>query len=90
MQLLELEKELGGTEGGAALARHDAVLAALEGRIAEAMRIGLPPTTAKGGTSFDTQQQAATTAPSPMVTPGIIDTSAPIQTFSPMVTSRTR
>ena len=43
MQLLELEKELGGTEGGAALARHDAVLAALEGRIAEAMRIGLPP-----------------------------------------------
>ena len=43
MQLLELEKELGGTEGGVALARRDAVLAALEGRIAEAMRIGLPP-----------------------------------------------
>lgn len=43
MQLLEIEKELGGTEGGAALARHDAVLAELEGRIVEAMRIGLPP-----------------------------------------------
>ena len=43
MQLLEIEKELGGTEGGAALSRHDAVLAELEGRIAEAMRIGLPP-----------------------------------------------
>ena len=43
MQLLELEKELGGAEGDAALARHDAVLAALEVRIAEAMRTGLPP-----------------------------------------------
>ena len=43
MQLLEIEKELSGADGDAALARHDAVLAALEGRIAEALRIGLPP-----------------------------------------------
>ena len=43
MQLLEIEKELSGTESEAALAKHDAVLAALEGRIAEAMRVGLPP-----------------------------------------------
>ena len=43
MQLLEIEKELGGAESDAALARHDAVLAALERRIAEAMRVGLPP-----------------------------------------------
>ena len=43
MQLLEIEKELGGAESAAALARHDAVLVALEGRIAEAMRAGLPP-----------------------------------------------
>ena len=43
MQLLEIEKELSGTESEAALAKHDAVLAALEERIAEAMRVGLPP-----------------------------------------------
>ena len=43
MQLLEIEKELSGVESEAALAKHDAVLAALEGRIAEAMRVGLPP-----------------------------------------------
>ena len=43
MQLLEIEKELSGAESEAALAKHDAVLAALEGRIAEAMRVGLPP-----------------------------------------------
>ena len=43
MQLLEIEKELSGADSDAALARYDAVLAALEGRIAEAMRTGLPP-----------------------------------------------
>ena len=43
MQLLEIEKELSGVESEAALAKHDAVLAALEERIAEAMRVGLPP-----------------------------------------------
>lgn len=43
MQLLDIEKELSGAERDAALARHDAVLAALDGRIVEAMRLGLPP-----------------------------------------------
>ena len=43
MQLLEIEKELSGAESEAALAKHDAVLAALEERIVEAMRVGLPP-----------------------------------------------
>ena len=43
MQLLEIEKELSGADSDAALARHDAVLAALERRIVEAMRVGLPP-----------------------------------------------
>ena len=43
MQLLEIERELGGAESAAALARHDAVLAGLESRIAEAMRKGSPP-----------------------------------------------
>ena len=43
MQLLEIEKDVSGAESEAALAKHDAVLAALEERIAEAMRVGLPP-----------------------------------------------
>ena len=43
MHLLEIEKELAGPDGEAALARHDAVLAGLETRIAEAMRAGLSP-----------------------------------------------
>ena len=43
MQLLEIEKELSGADSDAALVRYDAILAALEGRIAEAMRAGLPP-----------------------------------------------
>lgn len=43
MQLLEIEKELGGAGRDAALARHDAVLAELEQRIAGALRTGLPP-----------------------------------------------
>jgi hypothetical protein len=43
MQLLEIEKELGGSERDVAFARHDAVLAGLESRIADAMRSGLPP-----------------------------------------------
>lgn len=43
MQLLEIERELSGVAGDAALAGHDAVLDALERRIAEAMRTGLPP-----------------------------------------------
>ena len=43
MQLLEIEKELSGPDRDAALARHDAVLSALEERSAEAMRTGLAP-----------------------------------------------
>ena len=43
MQLLEIEKELAGPDGNAAIARHDAVLSGLETRIAEAMRTGLAP-----------------------------------------------
>jgi hypothetical protein len=43
MQLLEIERELGGPDRDSALARHDAVLAGLEARIAEAMRAGLAP-----------------------------------------------
>ena len=43
MQLLEIETELSGADSDAALARYDAVLAALEGRIAETMRVGLLP-----------------------------------------------
>ena len=43
LRLLELEKELAGPEKDAALARYDAVLAALDARIDEAMKIGMPP-----------------------------------------------
>lgn len=43
MRLLEIEKELAGADGACAFARHDAVLAGLEARIAEAMRKGLAP-----------------------------------------------
>ena len=43
MQLLEIENERAAPDGDAALARHDAVLAGLETRIAEAMRSGLAP-----------------------------------------------
>ena len=43
LRLLELEKELAGPEKDAALARYDAVLAALDARIEEAMKKGMPP-----------------------------------------------
>ena len=43
LRLLELEKELAGPEKNAALARYDAVLAALDARIEEAMKKGMPP-----------------------------------------------
>lgn len=43
MQLLEIEKELSGPDGDAAMSRYDAILAGLEDRIAEAMREGLAP-----------------------------------------------
>lgn len=41
--LMGIEKELAGPGKEAALARYDAVLAGLEGRIAAAMKEGLPP-----------------------------------------------
>lgn len=41
--LLDIEKELAGPDRDAALARHDAVLAALDARICAALDSGLPP-----------------------------------------------
>ena len=43
MQLLELEKELSGADGVAKMRQYDEVLLALDGRLAEALRKGLPP-----------------------------------------------
>ena len=43
LRLLDIEKELAGPERMTALVKYDAVLGALEGRIAEALRQGLPP-----------------------------------------------
>lgn len=43
IRLLEIEKELAGPDRESALARHDAVLVALERRIDAAMKEGLPP-----------------------------------------------
>jgi hypothetical protein len=41
--LLDLERELAGPDADAALARHDAVLAALDARLRAAIDSGLPP-----------------------------------------------
>lgn len=41
--LMEIERELAGEGRMEALARYDSVLARLDGRIAEAMKSGLPP-----------------------------------------------
>ena len=46
---------------------------------------GTPPTSVFGSTSFVTTAPAATTAPSPMVTPPIIVALAPIQQPSPIM-----
>lgn len=46
---------------------------------------GTPPTRVFGLTSFVTTAPAATTAPSPIVTPPIMVASAPIQHPSPMM-----
>ena len=43
LRLLEIEKELAGSDAAAALRRHDAVLAGLDARLAEALARGLPP-----------------------------------------------
>ena len=42
-QLLDIEKELTGPDGSAALERYDQTLVALEERFSTAMRQGLPP-----------------------------------------------
>ena len=49
---------------------------------------GLPPTIAFAGTSFVTTAPPATTAFSPIVTPGIIEAPAPIHAFLPILTVR--
>ena len=43
LRLLEIERELAGPDAAAALRRHDAVLAGLDARLAEALARGLPP-----------------------------------------------
>ncbi len=43
LRLLEIEKELAGEGRFEALAKYDAVLSALDQRIEEALRQGLPP-----------------------------------------------
>ena len=43
IRLLEIEKELAGPGREAALAKHDAVLSALDARIKAALGAGLPP-----------------------------------------------
>ena len=43
VRLLEIEKELAGPDRDEALARYDAMLAALDSRIGDAMREGLAP-----------------------------------------------
>lgn len=43
VMLMEIERELAGPQKEAALAKYDAVLSALAGRIDAAMQAGLPP-----------------------------------------------
>jgi len=43
MELLEIEKELAGADGEAAMRRYDEVLLALSIRAGESVRCGLPP-----------------------------------------------
>jgi hypothetical protein len=43
LRLLDIEHELAGPDAEAALARHDAVLAALDARLRAAIAAGLPP-----------------------------------------------
>ncbi len=43
IHLLQIEKDLAGPQRYEALARYDAVLARLDRRIGEAMKVGLPP-----------------------------------------------
>ena len=43
VMLMEIERELAGPQKEAALAKYDAVLSALAGKIDAAMKAGLPP-----------------------------------------------
>ena len=43
MNLLEIENELTGPDGEAAMKRYDQVLAGLDARIADALQVGLAP-----------------------------------------------
>ena len=43
IQLLDIEKELTGPDGAAALERYDQTLLALDERLADGLRLGLPP-----------------------------------------------
>ena len=43
MNLLDIEKELAGPDGEAALERYDKLLVSLDGRLADALNEGLPP-----------------------------------------------
>lgn len=43
VRLMEIERELAGPQKEAALAKYDAVLSALAGKIDAAMQAGLPP-----------------------------------------------
>ena len=43
MNLLDIEKELAGPDGEAAMQRYDQMLARLDTRIADALQTGLPP-----------------------------------------------
>ncbi len=42
-QLLDIEKELAGPDGQAAMERYDQTLLALDTRLGDALRTGLPP-----------------------------------------------
>ena len=43
LRLMEIERELAGADGEAALARYDAILVGLERRLDAALKAGLPP-----------------------------------------------
>ncbi len=43
MELLDIEKEIAGPDGEAAMRRYDQVLANLDTRMADALKAGLPP-----------------------------------------------
>ena len=58
--LLEIEKELAGPDAERHLARYDAMLVALERRLAAAMKEGLPPDEAPEGSADGEDPQGLT------------------------------